>query len=121
MSILCIWIEDQHSAVFMKIPEQNSAVRQEIFEYGLSDTSQIAGDDPVIVRDIQLVDNGRCPAYSRGKRNSFSALAKWLEVSAMTQSAAPPATVIEASPRLSPQVEQAPYSPNRGICNSMIP
>ena len=36
----------------MKIPEQNSAVRQEIFEYGLSDTSQIAGDDPVIVRDI---------------------------------------------------------------------
>ena len=52
MSILCIWIEDQHSTVFMKIPEQNSAVRQEIFEYGLSDTSQIAGDDPVIVRDI---------------------------------------------------------------------
>lgn len=52
MSILCIWIEDQHSTVFMKIPEQNSAVRQKIFEYGLSDTSQIAGDDPVIVRDI---------------------------------------------------------------------
>ena len=36
---------------------------------------------------VQLADKGLWLAYPRGKRNSFSALPKWLEVTAMIFSA----------------------------------
>ena len=53
--------------------------------------------------------------------NCFSALAKWLDVRAMTLSAYPAATFIAARLMDSPMVEQAPYNPKNGISKSISP
>ena len=64
---------------------------------------------------VQVAERGLWFPYPRGKRNSFSALAKWLEVTQAACSAIPPAIITVAMDRVSPQVEQAPYMPIRGI------
>ena len=57
---------------------------------------------------VQVAENGRWFPYPRGKRNSFSALPKWLEVTASIYSPYPAATLIDANANASPDVEHAP-------------
>ena len=70
---------------------------------------------PPLPVTVHVADNGRWFPYSSGNLNCFSALAKWLEVTAITLSAQPPATSIEPSDIPSPIVEQAPNKPKYGI------
>ena len=70
---------------------------------------------------VQLADSGRWLPYSRGNRNSFSAVAKWLEVSARTCSPAPAATASAARESASPMVEQAPKRPYTGRSSRPMP
>ena len=57
---------------------------------------------------VQVADLGLWFPYARGKRNSFSALAKWLEVTQAAFCANPPEIVTPPMVRDRPQVEQAP-------------
>ena len=70
---------------------------------------------------VHVAQRGLWEPYSKGYRNCFSALAKWLDVRAMTLSAYPAATFIAARLMDSPIVEQAPYNPKNGISKSMSP
>ena len=57
---------------------------------------------------VQVADSGRWLPYPNGKRNSFSAVAKWLEVAQRICSPYPADTVTAPRDRDSPMVEQAP-------------
>ena len=57
---------------------------------------------------VQVAENGRWFPYPRGKRNSFSALAKWLEVAHKTRVPNPAVRAREPRESASPMVEQAP-------------
>mgnify|MGYP007127196071 FL=1 len=64
---------------------------------------------------------GRWFPNSKGKRNCFSALQKWLEVAQRTLEAAPLAINTLPKHILSTKVEQAPKTPKKGIFNSLSP
>ena len=57
---------------------------------------------------------GRWPPYSRGVRYCRSAEQKWEEVAAAAHCPKPPSSSMAPRARLSPMVEQAPYSPQKG-------
>ena len=58
-----------------------------------------------------LGGGGALAAVGHGARYCRSAVQKWEEVWAAAMRAKPPATAMAASDRLSPMVEQAPYTP----------
>ena len=64
---------------------------------------------------VHVAERGRWFPYPKGNRNSFSALAKWLDVTHAACSAIPPAIITVAIVIESPQVEHAPYIPINGI------
>ena len=70
---------------------------------------------------VQVEALGRWFPYSRGKRNCFSALAKWLDAIHMSLSAAPAEIISAPSDNASPNVEHAPYIPKCGISYLLIP
>ncbi len=60
---------------------------------------------------VHVAERGRWFPYPRGKRNSFSAVAKWLEAAQRICSPHPAAAATAPRERASPMVEQAPYRP----------
>ena len=57
---------------------------------------------------VQVAESGLWFPYPRGNRNSFSALAKWLDVTQAAYWAIPPAIIAVAADKDRPQVEHAP-------------
>ena len=70
---------------------------------------------------VRCADGGLCPPYSRGRRNCLSADAKCDEVDATAVLTTCESTKTDASAIDNAIVEQAPYSPKKGICSSLIP
>ena len=70
---------------------------------------------------VHWLDWGLWFPSSKGKRNCFSALQKWLELAQTTFVAKSPSIVIEPSVIDSTKVEQAPKTPKNGIFNSLSP
>ena len=87
----------------------------------------IYGPEPFLVKitapepvTVHWLEGGLWFPNSKGKRNCFSALQKWLEVAHKTFSATP-STKTAPKDKDSTKVEQAPKTPKKGIFNSLKP